>query len=110
MVRARPVRIETLTERADLVIRRMVLEPGEPMYWHTDACHRFSVVVRGSRLGIGYRDTGEAEKIDVSPGLAGWDKPTDRVHRAVNLGADVYEEVVTFYRADSNVDPQPGPE
>ena len=66
--------------------------------------------VRGSRLGIDYRDTGEAEKIDVSPGLAGWDAPTDRVRRAVNLGTEVYEEVVTFYRADASIDPQPRPE
>ena len=80
------------------------------MYWHTDACHRFSVIVRGSRLGIEYRDTGEIEANDVSSGLAGWDAPTDRVHRAVNLGSEVYEEVVTFYRADASIDPQPRPE
>jgi hypothetical protein len=38
------MRAEVITERDDLVIRRLVLEPGEDMPWHTDACHRFSVV------------------------------------------------------------------
>jgi len=33
-----------------LGINISVLEPGEAMPWHTDACHRFSVIVRGVRL------------------------------------------------------------
>lgn len=35
--------------------------------------------------------------VDVHPGLAGWDAPDPRVHRAVNADADIYVEVVTFY-------------
>jgi len=38
---------EVITKRDDLMIRRLVLGPGEAMPWHTDACHRFSVIVRG---------------------------------------------------------------
>ena len=38
---------ETITQRDDLIIRRHTLEPGEALPWHTDLCHRFTVVVRG---------------------------------------------------------------
>jgi len=34
------------------------------MPWHTDSCHRFSVVVRGERLRIEFRDTGERLVVD----------------------------------------------
>ena len=47
-----------ITRRDDLMIRRLVLEPGEPMRWHTDVCDRFTVVVRGEELTIEFRDTG----------------------------------------------------
>ena len=99
--------IETITSREDLLIRRMVLAPGEAMFWHVDKCHRFSVVVRGAKLGIEYRDNNDRVEVDVHPGLADWDAPEPRVHRAINLGAEPYEEVVTFYRSNSDVEPQP---
>jgi len=43
---------ETITERADLIIRRHILQPGEALPWHTDRCHRFTVVVSGEALSI----------------------------------------------------------
>jgi hypothetical protein len=46
-------------------------------------------------------------ELDVYPGMADWDVPEERVHRAINAGSDTYEEVVTFYRSSSDVDPQP---
>jgi len=101
------MRAEVITERDDLVIRRLVLEPGEAMPWHTDACHRFSVVVRGEQLRLEFRDTGERVPVPVRPGLAEWDKPSLRVHRAVNAGASPYEEVVIFFREEPSTDPQP---
>ncbi len=101
------MRTENITVRDDIVIRRMILEPGEKSDWHTDACQRFSVIIRGSRLGIEYRDSDDITEVDIHPGLADWDSPTDRIHRAINTGVDVYEEVVTFYRDDASVDPQP---
>ena len=60
-----------LSERAALVIRRQILRPGEATPWHRDPCERFSVVVRGDRLRIEYRD-GELEEFSVAPGEAGW--------------------------------------
>src|SRR5262245_29511729 len=98
---------EVITRRHDLMIRRLVLEPGEAMPWHTDACHRFSVIVRGQRLTLECRETGERRERAVHPGMVDWDEPDVRVHRAVNTGATTYEEVVTFLLNIPGLDPQP---
>jgi hypothetical protein len=105
--KASAMRVELITNRNELVIRRLVLDPGEAMFWHKDNCHRFSVVVRGSRLAIEYKDSGEIVEFEVFPGMTGWDAPEQRAHRAINRGSDTYEEVVTFYRSSSDLDPQP---
>lgn len=89
------------------VARRLVLEPGEATPWHRDVCRRFSVVVRGDALAIEYRGSDEGERFPVAAGLAGWDEPEPRVHRAVNVGTTVYEEVVLFVLPAAGVDPQP---
>ena len=57
---------ETLTQREDLIIRRHILQPGESLPWHTDRCHRFTVVVSGEALSKAmqaspYRD------VDIEP-------------------------------------------
>ena len=101
------MRTEVITRRDDLLVRRLLLEPGEAMPWHTDSCHRFSVVVRGEELSIEFRDTGERVAVSVHPGMAGWDAPDARVHRGVNTGSTTYEEVVTFYLDAPGIDPQP---
>jgi hypothetical protein len=98
---------EVITRRDDLMIRRLVLEPGEAMPWHTDACHRFSVIVRGQQLTIEFRETGERIGVPVHPGIVDWDTPEARVHRAVNTGATTYEEVVTFVLSVPGTEPQP---
>jgi hypothetical protein len=77
------------------------------MPWHTDTCHRFTVIVRGDQLPIEYRDSGEEIQIPVQPGATGWDEPDARIHRGINTGATPYEEVVTFYLESPKVDPQP---
>jgi hypothetical protein len=101
------MRREIISRRDDLVIGRLVLEPGDAMPWHTDPCRRFSVVVRGDRLGIEFRESGEMVVLPVRPGLAEWDEPEGRVHRGVNVGTSTYEEVVTFYLERPGMDPQP---
>jgi hypothetical protein len=98
---------ETITERDDLLIRRMILAPGESGPWHVDVCYRFTVVVRGCRLTIEYKGSAAAVDVEVHPGLADWDAPEPRAHRAVNTGENVYEEIVTFYRSEAGIDPQP---
>lgn len=101
------MRTELLAKRDNLVIRRLILEPGEAMPWHTDACHRFSVVVRGEQLRIEFRETGEQITVAVHPGMVDWDEPDERVHRGVNAGTTPYEEIVTFFLQNPGVDPQP---
>lgn len=101
------VKIETITERDDLVIWKMTLSPGEASHWHTDSCSRFTVIVSGDKLGIEFRDQTERVEIDVEPGTNGWDEPEDKVHRAVNIGIDEYVEIVTFYRDNKSIVPQP---
>lgn len=98
---------ELISDRDNLVIRRLVLEPGEATHWHTDTCHRFTVVIRGERLAIEFHGTDERPEFPVAPGLAGWDAPEPRVHRAVNTGLSRYEEVVTFFRREPGAEPQP---
>ena len=41
------------------------------------------------------------------PGEVDWSEPSDRVHRAVNVGQEVFEEVVTFFLDRSDAVPQP---
>jgi hypothetical protein len=101
------MRTEIITQRADLWIRRAILKPGETTPWHVDRCHRFTVVVRGDALAIEYRDGGDTLHLDVWPGQADWDAPEPRVHRAVNVGTQSFEEVVTFYLTAPVADPQP---
>jgi quercetin dioxygenase-like cupin family protein len=98
---------ELITKRDDLIVRRLILEPGEATPWHTDACHRFSVVVRGEQLRIEYHDTGQQVTVAVHPGMADWDKPNERVHRAVNAGTTPFEEIVMFFLHSPGADPQP---
>jgi hypothetical protein len=47
---------DLIDQRDTLLMRRVVLEPGEASPWHTDACHRFSVIVQGDALALEYRD------------------------------------------------------
>jgi len=101
------MKTETITTRDDLVIRRQTLQPGEATPWHVDPCHRFSVVVRGDGLAIEYRDAPGTHPVAVHRGVADWDGPEPRVHRAVNVGTEPFEEVVTFYLERRGMDPQP---
>ena len=98
---------ETITEKDDLEIRRLVLLPNESTTWHRDTCSRFTVVVKGSKLTIEYRASGKLEEVDVYPGLAGWEDPEPLIHRATNTADDIYEEVTTFYKPAPETTPQP---
>ncbi len=100
------MKLEVISRGDDLLIRRMVLEPGDATPWHTDSCRRFSVVVRGTALTIEFRD-GLQEAIPVHAGLSEWNEPEPKVHRAINTGADTFEEVVMFQIDRVDQDPQP---
>ncbi len=102
--------IEVLSRRDNMLIRRQTLAPGEATHWHVDRCHRFSVVVRGEKLALEYRDGSPIRAIDVHAGMADWDAPEPKMHRAVNIGAEPFEEIVTFLVDSPTMDPQPSNE
>jgi Arc/MetJ family transcription regulator len=66
---------EELIRRDTVVVRRLRLEPGEAMRWHTDPCHRVTVVLAGERLAIEARDGSELARFEVTPGQVDWDEP-----------------------------------
>jgi quercetin dioxygenase-like cupin family protein len=98
---------EELFRRGTVLVRRLRLEPGEAMPWHRDPFHRVSVVLEGETLAIEARDGTELGRFEVRPGEVGWDEPTDRVHRGVNVGATPYEEVTVFLLDRPDAVPQP---
>lgn len=98
---------ETLCQRGMTLVRRLVLEPGDATSWHIDPFHRVTVIVRGDALAIEYLDGKEPERFDVFAGQADWDAPTERGHRAVNIGVTTYEEVAIFFLNRPDAIPQP---
>lgn len=98
---------EVLHRRGTMLVRRMILSPGEAMPWHTDPYVRLSVVLRGEALAIEYLDGGAAERIELTDGQVDWDEPTDRIHRGVNVGLQPYEEITVFFLDRPDAVPQP---
>ena len=91
----------------EAVVRRMTLRVGEAMEWHVDPCRRYSVVLHGDELTIEFEGGAAPEVLSVHRGMAGWDDPEPRVHRAINSGSETYEELVTFLLPAPDVEPQP---
>ncbi len=87
---------EIVLHHGTTMVRRLRLAPGEAMPWHRDPFQRVAVVLTGDLLSIEYRDGGENLRIDVTPGLVEWEEPSARVHRAVNVGKQFYEQVTIF--------------
>ena len=65
-----------------------------------------TVVLKGDVLNIEFRDGGETQQWKVTVGEVDWIEPSDRVHRAVNVGKEVFEEVVTFFLDRPDAQPQ----
>jgi hypothetical protein len=93
--------------REKILVRRLRLAPGEATPWHRDPFHRATVVVGGDVLAIEYRDRGERDCLQVTAGQTDWDEPTERIHRAINVGTRIYEEVTIFFLNDPDAVPQP---
>jgi hypothetical protein len=98
---------EKISQRGNTLVWRLVLRPGEATPWHVDPFLRVTVVVRGEALSIEYRDGGEPERIDVARGMADWDEPSEKVHRALNVGSETYEQVTIFFLDRPDAIPQP---
>jgi quercetin dioxygenase-like cupin family protein len=98
---------EVLHHRENYLVRRQRLAPGEATPWHRDPFHRVTVVLSGDLLNIEFRDGGETQSWKITVGEVDWSEPSDRVHRAVNVGKEVFEEVVTFFLDHPEAVPQP---
>jgi quercetin dioxygenase-like cupin family protein len=98
---------QVLHHRGNYLVRRQRLLPGEATPWHRDPFHRVSVTLSGDQLNIEFRDGGDTEPSKVSAGEVDWLEPSDRVHRAVNVGKEVFEEVVVFFLDRPDAVPQP---
>src|SRR5438270_5856675 len=98
---------EVLHHRGNCLVRRQRLDPGEATRWHRDPYHRVTVVLSGDLISIEFRDGGDTLTWKVTPGEVGWVEPSDRVHRAVNVGTQPFEEIVTFFLDRSDAEPQP---
>jgi quercetin dioxygenase-like cupin family protein len=98
--------VEVLHHRGNFLVRRQRLAPGEATPWHRDPFHRVTVVLSGDLLNIEFRHSGEAQLCKITAGEVDWSEPSDRVHRAVNVGQEVFEEVVTFFLGPDAL-PQP---
>ena len=72
--------------------------------------HRVTVAVSGEVLAIEFRDGGKTERIEVTAGETDWSEPSDRLHRAVNIGRQAYEEITIFFLDRPDAVPQPSAE
>ena len=97
---------QVLHHRGNYLVRRQRLAPGEATPWHRDPFHRVTVVLSGDLLHIEFRDGGETVPWEITVGEVDWVEPTDGIHRAVNVGREVFEEVVTFFLDRPDAEPQ----
>ena len=65
------------------------------------------MILGGDRLAIEYRDPSPRQLLELAPGQVDWDTLTDRIHRAVNVGQETYEEVTVFFLNHPGEVPQP---
>jgi hypothetical protein len=52
-------------------------------------------------------DGGESQRVEIAPGQVEWEEPSARVHRAVNIGKQAYEQVTVFLLARPDAVAQP---
>src|SRR5215472_9130234 len=98
---------QVLHHHGNYLVRRQKLLPGEATLWHRDPFHRVTVVLSGDLLNIEFRDGGETQPCKIAVGEVDWSEPSDRVHRAVNVGREVFDEVVIFFLDRPDAVPQP---
>jgi hypothetical protein len=98
---------QLLDHRDNYLVRRLRLPPGDATPWHRDLFHRVTVVLGEDLLDIEYKDGGETNRETITSGEVHWLEPTDRAHRAVNVGQQTFEEITTFLLDRPAADPQP---
>lgn len=77
------------------------------MPWHRDPYQRVAVIVQGDVLAIEYRDGAQSQRVEVHPGQVDWEESGTRVHRAVNVGRQPYEQITIFLFDRPDAVPQP---
>ena len=100
-------KFEVLHHRGNYLVRRQRLAPGEATPWHRDPFHRVPVVSSGDLLNIEFRDDAKTQPCEITVDEVDWSEPSDPLHRAVNVGKEVFEEVVTFFLDRPDAVPQP---
>lgn len=98
---------QVLHHRGNYLVMRLRLVPGESTPWHHDPFHRVVVVTSGDLVNIEFRDGGEPEPWQINVGEVHWVEPSNRIHRAVNVGKEAFEEIVTFFLDRPDAVPQP---
>jgi hypothetical protein len=69
-------------------------------------CGEFSFLCKAVENHQGFWG-GEIQSWKITVGEVDWSEPSDRVHRAVNAGNEVFEEVVIFFLDHPEAEPQP---
>ena len=87
---------EVLFHHGTTMVRRLRLAPGEAMPWDCDPFQRVAVVSGGDLLSIEYRDGSDPITVQITAGQVEWEEPSARVHRAMNIGKQTYEQVSVF--------------
>ena len=98
---------EILFRRGTILVRRQRLAHGEALPWHRDPFYRVGVVLSGDQIEIEFRDGSKTLRAPVKPGQVGWDEPSNRPHRVVNIGQEPYEEITIFFLDHPDAVPQP---
>ena len=100
--------LESIQWRGEQRINR---NSGDAQFFTRDAnaCQIFGGFLYGkvAHTNIEFRDGGETQLWKITVGEVDWIEPTDRVHRAVNVGKEIFEEVVTFFLDRPDAEPQP---
>jgi hypothetical protein len=68
------------------------------------------VVLGGDLLSIEYREGGDPITVRITAGQVEWEEPSARVHRAVNVGKQLYEQVTVFLLDSPDAVAQPAEE
>jgi quercetin dioxygenase-like cupin family protein len=98
---------EELFRQGTTAVRRLVLNPGEAMAWHRDPHQRVAVVLQGDVLEIEFRDSDDKLRVEIHPGQTEWEEPSQRVHRAINVGQKPYEQITIYLLDRPDAVPQP---
>jgi len=101
---------EELFRHGTTAVRRLTLNPGEAMAWHRDPYHRVAVVLEGDALEVEFRNSDQRLRVEVHAGQTDWEKPSSRVHRAVNVGQRTYQQITIFLLDRPDATPQPSEE